>query len=205
ELAELAKKYPAVKVLSLEVLKDESIKAAVEQVQKTLKGEGLHLLINHASVFEQENATYATPKRAVVLKHFEVNTVGALMVTSALLPLLRKAAEKNEPARIVNMSPTISSISNNFGTMPWTKGNVAYGMSKAALNHLTRSIAGQEKDSGIVVVSLSPGWVKTSISGGVDAQTPINETAASIVKTVSLLTRADTGRYIDRNGTPINF
>lgn len=45
------------KVLSLEVLKDESIKAAVEQVQKTLKGEGLHLLINHASVFEQVSSS----------------------------------------------------------------------------------------------------------------------------------------------------
>jgi NAD(P)-dependent dehydrogenase (short-subunit alcohol dehydrogenase family) len=44
-------------------------------------------------------------------------------------------------------------------------GMELYRASKAALNSFTRSFAARHKDTGVAVLSLHPGWVKTDMGG----------------------------------------
>ncbi|CAD5218274.1 unnamed protein product [Bursaphelenchus okinawaensis] len=205
DLVSFAKDNPKVTVIELDVLRDSSIQHAVEKVVQATQDGCLNLLINNAIIFEKsEGGTFTTPRRDTILKHFEVNAVGTLCVTSAFSKLIHKAAKGGEPARVVNVSSPLASISNNFGTMPWTDKNVAFGMSLAALNHLSRSIAGDERESNIVYLNIAPGWIKASVCGP-ESQSPMEEAAVGVLKTIALTSRADTGRYMDRNGTPINY
>ena len=51
-------------------------------------------------------------------------------------------------------------------------GSAAYRISKSALNALTRNLAVELRESGILVNSMCPGWVKTDMGGPAAPRTP---------------------------------
>ncbi len=80
----------------------------------------------------------------------DVNLTGPYVLTKAMLPLLRKAGS----ASVVN-------ISSVAGLKPGT--SVAYSVSKAGLDMLTRFLAGDLGPYNIRVNSVNPGLVRTHI------------------------------------------
>src|SRR5205085_56898 len=96
------------------------------------------------------------PDAEDLLKTFQVNAVGALLMTSALLPALRQAGG----AKIVSISSNLGSLAQNS-----VGGGYGYRMSKVALNMAMRSIAADLRDEGIAALAMSPGWVKTDMGG----------------------------------------
>lgn len=86
-----------------------------------------------------------------------VNTVGPILLFQAVLPLLLKSPT-GHPKWI-----SLSTISGSIGALDETAGfpTVSYGLSKAALNFVTKSIHLQHKE--IVSVAVHPGWVKTEM------------------------------------------
>lgn len=100
----------------------------------------------------------------------EVNTIGTMQVTMALLPLIRKSKH----GRIVNVSSGWGQLATMEG------GRAGYRMSKAALNAMTRVLASELKSAGIRVNSVCPGWVRTDM-GGRDAQRTPEEGSDTIV------------------------
>jgi NAD(P)-dependent dehydrogenase (short-subunit alcohol dehydrogenase family) len=128
-----------------------------------------------------------------VAQTIQVNALGALRVTNALLPLLRRA----QGAKIANISSGLGSINDN------TWGDAyGYRMSKAALNMASRSLAHDLKKDGIVVVALSPGWVQTDM-GGSEAPTPVTESAAGLIGLIDRLTLEDSGGFFGFRGERI--
>ncbi len=101
----------------------------------------------------------------------EVNTLGPLRVTRALLPLMRATPGG---ARIVNISSDIASLADMDDMFP------AYRMSKTALNAETRMLAAALKNTGIVANCVSPGWVKTSM-GGPNAPDTLQQGAQAVL------------------------
>lgn len=85
-----------------------------------------------------------------VRDHFEVNSVGPLLLFQATLPLLEKSAH---PV-FVGISTGIASI-GDMHTMPMPV--TAYGMSKVALNYLVQKI--HLENPSLVAFVLSPGYV----------------------------------------------
>ena len=111
------------------------------------------------------------------------------------LPLIRKSKK----ARVVNTTSGLASLSGKNGG-----GLYAYRASKAALNMVTRTMAFEWKEKGIIVVCLDPGWVKTDM-GGPNAMLTIEESTSSIARTVKGLSLEKTSQFIYNDGKPINW
>jgi NAD(P)-dependent dehydrogenase (short-subunit alcohol dehydrogenase family) len=78
------------------------------------------------------------------------NVKSVFNLTRELLPLLRNAATKEDPARVIN----IGSIDGIHVPVLET---YAYSASKAAVHHLTRSLAKRLASENITVNAVAPG------------------------------------------------
>ena len=83
-------------------------------------------------------------------KVMDVNVKGIFFLFQKLIPLLRKSASAEDPARVIN----IASI-DGMHTSPFS--GYAYGTSKAAVIHLTRFMAAQHVGEHILVNGIAPG------------------------------------------------
>lgn len=189
-----------VRALWLDVTSPSSIAAAVEHVQ----GEWgrLDVLINNAGILPEatDGAENEFASAEMFEKTYEINVFGAVAVTEAFLPLLRRSAK----GRIVNVSTTMGSLTDQANPdSPWYQLSVpAYRSSKAALNSVTISLAKALADTDIKVTSVCPGSVQTDLAPGNREQAPLTaEHAAGIVVAAATLPAdAQSGTFIDENG-----
>ncbi|XP_060587073.1 C-signal-like [Ruditapes philippinarum] len=165
DLNVIAKSNSSVTVLQIDVTKQESIDKAKAYVASKVEGDGLNLLINNSGLVGRQGVEDVT--REDMLKCYEVNAIGPLMMAQAFLPLLRQAASlsPSEPlscnkAAIINMSTGVASISENS-----SGGRYPYRASKAALNMITSNLSLDLKTDGILCTAIHPGWVKTEMGG----------------------------------------
>ncbi len=150
----------------------------------------LDVLINNAAISYDTWATAATADLAAVHEAFETNLFGAWRVSQACITLLRASPHP----RIVNVSSEAGSISEMTGGTP------AYSVSKAALNALTRLLAGELRPAGILVNAVCPGWVATDMGG--PGGRPVAEGAASVLWAATLPDTGPTGGFF-RDGQPV--
>lgn len=155
------------------------------------------LLINNAGVRCPPDDLAAQTQEAgleAAALTFQVNALGALRVTAALLPHLRRAA-REKFATVANIGSNLGSIADN------TRGGAyGYRMAKAALNMATRSLAQDLRADGITVVVLSPGWVQTDM-GGRDAPLSVRQSVTGLLAVLDRLDlAADSGEFLDHRG-----
>ncbi len=189
ELIALAGKWTNLTSLSLDVC-DE---ATIAQSAQFLEGKSLDVLVNNAAIFPGEgDEPFERVDPEWFNEAFDCNVTGVARVTRAFLPHLKNSAN----ARVANISSGAGSISEkeDFAYYP-------YSVSKAALNMLTRALAAEFRTKGIVVAAISPGWVKTEM-GGPNAPLTPQESARSLVQTITGLTMDQTGKFLSRNGEP---
>jgi NAD(P)-dependent dehydrogenase (short-subunit alcohol dehydrogenase family) len=79
-------------------------------------------------------------------------------------------------------------------------GPPAYQVSKAALNALTRTLAGELRRAGILVNAVCPGWVATDMGGS--GGRPVADGAAGIVWAATLPDSGPTGAFF-QDGKPL--
>lgn len=194
DLRSVAADLPKIHPLELDVLDDVSVRDAAEVVARS--SPGLDVLVNNAAVFPGEgNERLEELDLQTFSQAFETNVVGVARVTRAFLALLRKASRP----RLVNISSGAGSISDktDYDYYP-------YSISKAALNMLTRAIAAELQPAGIVTAAISPGWVKTDM-GGPNAPLSPEESAASLLRTITQLSSEDSGKFLGRDGTTAGY
>jgi len=108
----------------------------------------LDILVNNAG------ANWAAPfedfPEAGWDKVMDINVKGPFFLTQALLPVLEAAATAEDPARIINVG-SIDGL--NVNKMP----TFSYGPSKAALHHLTRTLASHLAERHITANTIAPG------------------------------------------------
>lgn len=187
--------------VTLDVLSRQSAAAAASHVETTFGR--LDVLVNNAGILPEAFAPEAAQPLDVELFEaaYATNVFGAVAVTQALLPLLRRSAA----GRIVNVSSTMGSLADQLDPASPYFGLVlpAYQSSKAALNALTVSLSKALAGTTVTVNSVCPGWVQTDL-GGPDnraaAPTPADE-AAEVVAALALATETRTGAFVDRAGS----
>jgi NAD(P)-dependent dehydrogenase (short-subunit alcohol dehydrogenase family) len=152
----------------------------------------LDVLVNNAGI---NYDTWETAENAdiddTVMQTMTTNLFGPWRVCQAFLPLLRKSGA----ARIFNVSSESGSLANMGAGPP------AYQVTKAALNALTRTLAGDLRHAHILVNAVCPGWVATDM-GGAGAPRSVNDGAAGIVWAAILPDDGPTGGFF-RDGNPL--
>lgn len=153
----------------------------------------LDLLINNAGVIIEHQASIANIDPEIVLNTLNINTVGALRMTQALMPLLLRA----ESPRIVNVSSGMGELQDMGGGTP------AYRISKTAMNAITKITAAENTHADFKVNSVCPGWVRTDL-GGQHADRSIDEALPGILWAAQLGTDGPTGGFF-RDGQALGW
>jgi NAD(P)-dependent dehydrogenase (short-subunit alcohol dehydrogenase family) len=150
-------------------------------VAKRLKGVTIEVLVNNAGMMRAEGLDHIDFDS--ITQQLEVNALGPLRVTSALLPLLHAGS------KVVIITSRMGSIADNG-----SGGFYGYRMSKAAVNAAGVSLARDLNGRGIAVALLHPGMVATDMTGkhGIAAA----ESVRGIVQRIDELTLATSGKFV---------
>ncbi len=188
--------------VQLDVTDQASITAAAERIRKEFGR--LDVLVNNAAISNTNKLPHMSVEEHVRLSRpsnvsldevraiFETNVFGVLVVTQALLPILREAPA----ARIVNVSSGAGSLALNAD--PAYPGRSIFGpgysASKTALNAMTLSMAIELEPEGIKVNAVSPGFIKTNLNNYAGTGT-VEEGSREVVRLVLLGRDGPTGTF----------
>ena len=165
---------------------DVSDASSVEKLAEQLQGKQIDIAINNAGVMLNE--TLDDLDLDGIQQQFAVNTLGPLLVTKALLPVMAS------PSKLILITSRMGSIADNT-----SGGYYGYRMSKAALNIAGKSLACELKDKGIAVGILHPGFVKTDMTNHSGNITP-SEAVEGLIKRTEELTLDNSGTFWHSDG-----
>lgn len=208
ELKELAEKHPNIHVVTLDVVNQDSIEKCAEEVGQLVQDEGLNCLINNAGI--NVVADFNTVTAEKMIENFHTNAVAPLMITKALLPLLKQAAASKggsggtgsmgiHRAAVINMTSLLGSVELNWGERANNFKWYPYRTSKSALNMVSRCMAVDLEPDGILCMAIHPGWVRTDM-GGSEAPLSTEESISSMLSVIGGLTEKDHGSFLNFTG-----
>jgi NAD(P)-dependent dehydrogenase (short-subunit alcohol dehydrogenase family) len=186
---EIAKQGGKVTFLEIDVNDNGSVTAAAREFSKVV--DHLDVLVNNAGIMVDGDDAILKISDDLVRKTLETNTLGALRVTRAFVPLLAKS----KAPRVINVSSGGGQLTG--GADGWSP---AYCISKTALNGVTSQLAVALPK--FAINSVCPGWVRTDM-GGPSATRSVEEGADTIVWLATDAPQKLTGKFLrDRNEIP---
>lgn len=194
-LAELAGDGLDAELLILDVTDDRTIAAAAGHVAET-HGR-VDILVNNAAIVG-DGLPASQVSRDAMVRTFDTNVAGVIAVTNAFLPLLRAS----EHARILNVSSELGStrLVNDPDWQYTSVAAAAYQASKSALDMLTVLYAKELASERIPVLSVSPGYRATGLSGQPTPGAGDPAEGAAAIVAVALATDSPTGKFINDSG-----
>mmetsp|Transcript_16882 Transcript_16882/g.21680 ORF Transcript_16882/g.21680 Transcript_16882/m.21680 type:complete len:344 (+) Transcript_16882:61-1092(+) len=195
--------------IELDLTDQNSIESAASAVKE--KYNRVDCLFNVAGVLGDAKTTPGPERslRAIQREWFqntlELNTIGHVMLTQAMMPFLAtKRSKDRAPSVVASISARVGSIGdNNLG------GWYSYRISKAALNMATRTMALELRRNGTWVISLHPGTTDTDLSVPFQKNVKPEKlftpqfTVTSLMNVVDSLEEKNTGGFYAYDGTSI--
>ncbi len=180
-----------VKFYQLDVSDQNSISNVARKVDQEFGR--LDVLINNAAILYDPWQKAVNADLEIVNDALRTNLFGPWRLSQVFIPIMKA----NRYGRIVNVSSLAASLQyTNYGGTP------AYSISKAALNMLTRKLAAELVNTGILVNSVDPGWVATDMGG--HGGRPVQEGAKGIVWAATLPDDGPTGGFFcDGKAVPL--
>jgi NAD(P)-dependent dehydrogenase (short-subunit alcohol dehydrogenase family) len=179
--------------VEIDVTDDASVAAAARTVEAET---GLDVLINNAGISGGLAVNVADLTAVDIQRVYDTNTLGAVRVSQAFIPLLRRSA-----------SPVIVNVSSGLGSFTITNQpdrteskiiSPAYCSSKSALNMLTNQYAKVYPE--IRINAVDPGYTATDLNNHSGPQT-VREGTDQIVAMANVGPDGPTGTFTDRHGT----
>ena len=175
--------------LKIDVANNASVTGAGREFAKA--ADHLDVLVNNAGIIVDGDNSILEISDELLRKTLETNTLGALRVTRAFVPLLRES----KAPRVINVSSGGGQLTG--GADGWSP---AYCISKTALNGVTSQLATALPK--FAVNSVCPGWVRT-VMGGQGATRSVEEGADTIVWLAADAPQKLTGKFLrDRKEIP---
>jgi 3-oxoacyl-[acyl-carrier protein] reductase len=157
-----------------DVTRRDQVRAAVDTVTRDLGP--VDLLVSNAGLREREPALPWQADPDDWWRVVETNLRGPFLLAHAVLP-----------AMVARGSGRVLHLGSGMGHTPRPEWS-AYGTSKAGLGRLTDTLAAALESSGVVVVEMSPGLVRTDMTetmwGPPDEQvwTPVHAVTAAVLR-----------------------
>jgi NAD(P)-dependent dehydrogenase (short-subunit alcohol dehydrogenase family) len=179
-------KKTGARILQLDVANQSSVDAMAAELEDT----PIDIVINNAGIAGHSAPNLADLKVDYLSPVLNVNTLGPLRVTQALIDNVMASDRK----LVVNISSMMGSMElNTFGCC------LGYRASKAALNSITVTLAVNYKDEDIAFVTMHPGYVQTDMNEGRGEISPM-KSAAGIFRVIEGLDKSDSGKFYDNDG-----
>ena len=158
---------------------------SIAELANRLDGTTIDVLINNAGILERVSLEQLDVKS--ILRQFEVNSLGPLRVTHALVDRLGSGS------KVAFVTSLMGSMTDN------TSGShYGYRMSKAALNAASVSLSRDLRGRGIAVAILHPGMVQTEMTG--HRGIPVEESVRGLLARIDALTLDSSGTFLHADG-----
>ncbi len=166
--------------------------ASVAALAERLGGTPIDILINNAGMLNRADSTMDSLDFDVMERSFQVNSLGPLRVTQALLPNLNAGQGK-----------TVVSITSRLGSIELSTGGLySYRTSKTALNQINKIMSSELAPQGFTCVVMHPGWVQTDM-GGPAATLTKAQSITGMLGVIENLTTESTGKFFNYDGTEL--
>jgi NAD(P)-dependent dehydrogenase (short-subunit alcohol dehydrogenase family) len=155
-----------------------------------LDGEELDLAVLVAGIYGPPGSGFPTQHEFDSVMH--TNVLAAMRLLPIVAPMV--AARRG---KLVVLSSDMASLAlrkNNIATL--------YRASKAALNSVLKDASLAYGPDGVTCVAMHPGWVQTDM-GGPGASLRVEESVASLRRTISGLDASANGAFLNHDGTPL--
>jgi len=169
---------------------DVSDPTSVTALAERLDGVVIDILINNAGIGGHSTDAFSDLDIEKLDKVYNVNSLGPLRVTQALLPNLA-----------VSKGKRVASISSKMGSIELNTWGCCFGYrgSKTALNSFNKILSMEFGKRGFVFVVLHPGYVKTDMTRG-RGNITTSESSSGLFKVISELNAEDNGKFYDYQG-----
>lgn len=164
--------------------------AAPGELKRALGDTPLDLLFNNAGMGHRGG--FGAIEAHEFMEVMAVNGLAPLLLAQALIDNVAASARR----LIANQSSQLGSLTEATG------GAYAYRASKAALNMITRAMAGDLRARGVTVLTLHPGWVRTRM-GGPNAPVELDASVSGQQAIFEAASLDDSGKFFNFDGKPI--
>ncbi len=165
----------------------------LERLGSELAGTSIDVLINNAGVYGERNASSVNIDKDDWIRSFQINTIAPLSVARVFLPHVTRAK-----GAMVTLSSVLGSITESSPN----SASYAYRTSKTAVNMVMHVFAQEVRETGVTVLMVHPGWVRTDMGGAQAAVTPA-QSVEGLRAVIAQKSLADTGKFFAFDGREI--
>ena len=180
-LAQFTQQHERAQALAVDVTDGAALREAAAQI--VARHGRIDLVMYSAGYYKPQRATAFDLDE--MLKHQQVNVVGALYLLDAVLPQLLHQAKHGQPAHV----SLVASVAGYRG-LPHA---LAYGPTKAALINLAETLYLDLQPHGVGVSVINPGFVETPLTAANEFTMPALITPAEAAREIVAGWRA--GRF----------
>jgi NAD(P)-dependent dehydrogenase (short-subunit alcohol dehydrogenase family) len=187
--------------LQMDITDEAQIAAVIDRIKT--EATALHYVINSAGVLHEGEVQPEKSLRHInaeqLLRYFQVNSVGAMLLFKQVQPLLKH----QNRSILATISAKVGSIGDNQ-----IGGWYGYRASKAALNMFIRTTAIEYKRTcpQAILVALHPGTTDTSLSLPFQRNVPpeklfsVDRTVSQLLTVIDGLDTSDSGEFFSWDG-----